>query len=104
MSYCVRAIERDDIQCSHARKELAARLHVFRDLRCQRHHEQVLQPLCSHARQLLNPGNRQTLPCCAAALASPFTYIYIYKEIHVLPRTYHILLAVLRVGGKLWLW
>lgn len=35
MSYCA-IVEADDIQCSHARKELAVKFHVLRSLYCQR--------------------------------------------------------------------
>lgn len=97
MSYCARTIETDDIQCSHARKELAVKFHVFRDLHCQRLHQQVLQPLRSHAGQhrRIQEMGRPFLPPAAALLAA------LLNSLH---RNHHSILVAFGLSGKLWVW
>lgn len=97
MSYCARTIETDDIQCSHARKELAVKFHVFRDLHCQRLHQQVLQLLRSRAGQRWRiwKMGRPFLPPAAALLAALR---------HSLHRKHHGILVAFGLSGKLWVW
>lgn len=68
MSYCARAIERDDIQCSHARKEPALRFSMFWALSCKG----ITRRTCS-LWQAAGESRKQADPC--AVLAACFNIL-----------------------------
>lgn len=81
MSYCA-IVETDDIQCSHARKELAVKFHVLGNLHCQR-----FFAAGSAAEQ-----HWRIFHLTAALLAAHLTHLY---------RNRHRMLLMVGLGGKL---